>query len=147
MDRLTRERRSWNMSRIKSADTQPEMIVRQYLRKSGFRYRIKYKVAGNPDLVFPKHKIAIFVHGCFWHKHDCKNSVIPKTHKAFWVDKLNRNVARDKLVLRTLRNASWKVRTIWECQIEFDRDKTNSRLINFLSKNGIKSKSNFVTTE
>lgn len=137
MDRLTKLRRSWNMSRIRSTDTQPEIILRKYLHKSGFRYRVRYKLTGKPDLVFPKNKIAIFVHGCFWHQHGCNNSVIPKTNTSFWLKKLINNVARDKFVLKELRRKKWKVKKVWECQLETNQKEIFDRIETFLQTNGV----------
>ncbi|MBU1032032.1 very short patch repair endonuclease, partial [Patescibacteria group bacterium] len=117
------------MSRIKSRNTKPELILRRYLHKSGFRYRVNYPLFGKPDLVFPKKKIAIFVHGCFWHQHGCKNSVIPKTNNAFWKEKLNKNVSRDKKVAKELKGKQWICKTIWECEIEDKLQNTTTMLV------------------
>ena len=122
MDKITTKHRSWNMSRIRCRDTRPELKVRKYLHSRGYRYRINYKITGRPDIVFPNRKIAIFVHGCFWHRHGCKNSVIPKTNTAFWKRKLVSNVLRDEQVRERLRTEDWKVLTVWECEVEKDID-------------------------
>lgn len=107
------------------------MILRTILHKSGFRYRIHYPVYGKPDIIFPKKKIAIFVHGCFWHRHGCKNSVIPKTNTRFWKEKLSKNIERDRVVAERLKSDKWIQKIIWECEIEKDcrkvvRDLTSS---------------------
>lgn len=94
------------------------MILRRFLHRSGYRYRVNYTLFGKPDIVFPKKKIAIFVHGCFWHKHGCKNSVTPKTNTKFWKEKLGQNISRDGKVRQILLKGGWKVLIVWECEIE-----------------------------
>lgn len=94
------------------------MMLRSYLHKLGFRYRVNYSLFGRPDIVFPKKKIAVFVHGCFWHRHRCKNSVIPKTNTEFWKEKLKENIERDCEVRSKLIIDGWKVLVVWECKIE-----------------------------
>ena len=120
MDRLTAARRSWNMSRIKGRDTVPEKRVRSLLHRLGFRFSLRnQKLPGRPDIVLTSRKTAIFVHGCFWHRHkSCKNSVLPKTREEFWLSKLNGNVERDKMNAIALKRLGWKVLTIWECEVE-----------------------------
>ena len=135
MDRLSKEKRSWNMSRIRSKDTKPELMVRRFLFKQGYRYRVNYKLKGKPDIVFPGYRIAIFIHGCFWHRHNCKNFVMPKTNTDFWKNKIEGNVARDLLVAKKLKADSWKIRVIWECELEKNRDHTLLKLENFINKN------------
>lgn len=122
------------MSRIKSKNTSPELIVRKLLYSKGFRFRINYKLAGRPDVIFPGRKIAIFVNGCFWHKHGCDNSVMPKTNKKFWKNKLNKNIQRDKKVQKILKKEGWAVCEIWECELEEKTDKTLKKLEIFLKK-------------
>ncbi len=113
----TPEQRSHNMSRIKGRDTQPEMRVRKLLHGMGFRYRLHVKdLPGKPDLVFPKAKAVLFVHGCFWHMHRCKyGKPAPATNKSFWAEKRRSNVDRDKRNRRRLRAEGWSVFEIWEC--------------------------------
>jgi DNA mismatch endonuclease (patch repair protein) len=108
------------MTAIKSRHTKPEMIVRSIVHRLGFRFRLHdKKLAGKPDIVLPKHKKIILVHGCFWHIHDCKRgNVTPKTNVDYWQKKRFRNVERDKENLRTLKNQGWKVLVIWECRIK-----------------------------
>ena len=120
MDKLTRERRSWNMSRIKGQDTLPEKRVRSLLHRLGYRFSLRnHGLPGRPDIVLKSCRTAIFVHGCFWHRHNgCKNSVLPKTRRAFWLAKLDGNVERDKRNANTLRREGWRVLTIWECEVE-----------------------------
>ena len=120
MDTITAERRSWNMSRIKGRDTIPERRVRSLLHRLGYRFSLKRKdLPGRPDVVLPKYKTAVFVHGCFWHRHNnCRNAVLPKTRPDFWLAKLNGNVDRDRRNEVELRRLGWKVLTVWECEVE-----------------------------
>jgi len=120
MDRLTAEQRSWNMSRIKGGDTKPERLVRSVLHRLGFRFSLRRRdLPGRPDIVLIRYGTAIFVHGCFWHRHkNCRNSVLPKTRQEFWLAKLNGNVERDKRNLMALKRLGWKVLTVWECEVE-----------------------------
>lgn len=120
------------MSRIKSKNTSPEIIVRKFLYKKGFRFRVNYKLQGKPDVIFPGRRIAVFVNGCFWHKHGCDNSVIPKTNRKFWKNKLNSNVARDKKVQKLLKKEDWSVYRIWECELEEKPCKTLKKLEIFI---------------
>jgi DNA mismatch endonuclease, patch repair protein len=108
------------MSRIKGRDTLPERRVRSLLHRLGFRFSLRsQKLPGRPDIVLKSCKIAIFVHGCFWHRHKgCKNSVLPKTREEFWLAKLDGNVERDKRNATALKQQGWKVLTIWECEVE-----------------------------
>lgn len=118
MDRLTPERRSWLMSRVVSKNTTAEMRVRSAAHARGLRFRVHRKdLPGTPDLVFSKWGIAIFVHGCFWHRHgDCKKATTPKTRVDFWRVKFDRNLARDQANLVALRAAGWRTEIIWECE-------------------------------
>lgn len=116
-DVLTPEQRSFNMSRIRNRNTKPEMIVRSIVHKMGYRYRLHRKdLPGKPDLVFPsRHKI-IFVHGCFFHMHNCPyGQVVPKTNAEFWEKKRTANVERDRKNENILKSAGWDVFIIWEC--------------------------------
>ena len=114
----TKEQRSRNMAAIRSKDTKPEMIVRRIAHSLGFRYRLHRKnLPGKPDLVFPRRRKVIFVHGCFWHMHNCRyGRVTPKTNSSFWQNKRTSNVARDKQNRKDLKLKGWQVLTIWECQ-------------------------------
>ena len=134
-DKLTKERRSWNMSRIKGKDTEIEVAVRKQLFSYGYRYRKNDKnLPGKPDIVFPKYKTVIFVHGCFWHLHsDCKIARIPKSNTDFWIDKLKRNVEKDKSNKQKLEDMGWKVITVWECEIKKDLDSVVNMIIGELS--------------
>lgn len=120
MDRITPERRSANMARIRSKDTKPEMIVRRLVHSLGCRYRLHRRdLPGKPDLVFESRKAVIFVHGCFWHHHpspSCRNAVIPKTRTEFWEAKLQRNAERDNHNIETLHALGYRVLIIWECE-------------------------------
>jgi len=119
-DRLSRERRSWNMSRIRGKDTAPERVVRSLLHRMGYRFRLHgKKLPGRPDVVLPKYRAVVFVHGCFWHRHrGCGNCTTPTRNRRFWVEKLEGNAARDKLHARTLRKQGWRVVVVWECETE-----------------------------
>jgi DNA mismatch endonuclease (patch repair protein) len=112
--------RSYNMSRIRSKDTKPEMLVRKYLFARGFRYRLHdKKLPGKPDLVFPKYRTVLFINGCFWHGHEgCKYFVIPQTNTDRWTEKIRTNKANDEKKSRILTEAGWKVITIWECELK-----------------------------
>lgn len=122
VDTISPEHRSWNMSRIKGKNTKPELIVRSQLHRMGFRFRLHRKdLPGKPDIVLPKYKTVIFVHGCFWHGHKgCKFFVVPKTRTEFWVNKINTNIRNDKKNHRLLKKMGWKVVVCWECQLKKD---------------------------
>lgn len=128
-DRLTGTQRSWLMSRIRSKDTQPELIVRSLLHRMGFRFSLRRKdLPGKPDVVLPRWRCVVFVHGCFWHAHEgCPVARLPKSRVAFWQSKLQRNAARDRDVQCRLEAAGWKVITVWECELK-DRDGLVARL-------------------
>ncbi len=138
-DRHTPAQRSFNMSRIRSKNTKPEMLLRGKLFAAGFRYRLNVKnLPGKPDLVLKKYKTVVFVHGCFWHGHEhCRYFVTPKTQTEFWTAKINGNIMRDLDNERKLLDAGWQVLTVWECELKKNRiDET----IELLQKN---IKSNF----
>lgn len=124
--------RSYNMSRIRSKDTKPEMLVRRFLHAHGFRYRLHVKhLPGKPDIVLPKYKTVIFVHGCFWHGHEgCRYFVVPKTRTEWWLDKINSNVGNDAAKRVLLKEAGWDVIQIWECELK--RNKREETLLNLL---------------
>jgi DNA mismatch endonuclease (patch repair protein) len=117
-DRITKQRRSWNMSRIRAKDTKPELAVRSLLHRLGFRFRIHVKrLPGCPDIVLSRLQTVVFVNGCFWHRHkNCKFAYSPKSRKAFWEEKFKANVARDRQLQRKLGKLGWTVHVIWECQ-------------------------------
>jgi DNA mismatch endonuclease (patch repair protein) len=118
MDVHTPEQRRRNMAAIKRTNTKPEMQVRSVLHSLGYRYRLHRKdLAGKPDIVLPKHRTVIFVHGCFWHSHDCRwGKVAPKTRAGFWAEKRQRTTERDAQNINELNAAGWRVLVIWECQ-------------------------------
>ncbi|MEY2168550.1 MULTISPECIES: very short patch repair endonuclease [unclassified Rhodanobacter] len=115
VDRATRSRM---MSGIRGCDTKPEVIVRKYLHAHGLRYRIAPKnLPGKPDIVLPKYRTVVFVHGCFWHRHPrCRYATTPATNKLFWMEKFKTNTARDRRVQRQLRSDGWRILVVWECQ-------------------------------
>ena len=122
-DTITAERRSEIMSHIKSKDTSIELMVRRYLFALGYRYRINYKaLPGKPDIVFTKKKIAIFIHGCYWHGHDCGSRYAhsSKSNMAYWVPKIERTKQRDREHIEKLEADGWKVIVLWECQIKLN---------------------------
>ena len=118
MDRLSKQRRSWNMGRIRNRDTRPERIVRSALHRMGFRFRLKsQRLPGSPDIVLTRHGMAVFVHGCFWHRHPrCTYTYMPKSNRAFWLKKFAQNQRRDRAVRHRLRRMGWRALTIWECE-------------------------------
>lgn len=125
------------MSRVRSKDTNPEILVRKFLFSKGFRYKIHDKgLAGKPDIVLPKYKTVIFVHGCFWHGHEgCKYFVVPKTRTEWWQNKISTNVANDIRAAERLRQSGWDVVIVWECELKAAvRDNTllnlHDRLLN-----------------
>lgn len=120
MDIVTREQRSRMMSGIKGKNTKPELLLRSALHALGFRFRIQRKdLPGKPDIVLPKYKTIIFVHGCFWHRHPgCKYAYTPKSNVEFWTNKLEGNVTRDRLTEKTLEEMGWRVLIVWECEIK-----------------------------
>lgn len=124
-DTLTPQRRSWNMSRIRGADTKPELALRSLLHRQGFRFRLHEKsLPGKPDIVLPKYGTVIFVHGCFWHRHpNCKNATMPSTRSEFWRTKFDGNVRRDASNQKKLRAEGWRVVTVWECEIKRNPEK------------------------
>ena len=115
-----KEQRSYNMSRIRSAHTKPEMLVRKFLHAKGYRYKLHDKtLPGKPDLVLPKYKTVIFIHGCFWHGNEhCKYYVVPKTKTEWWLNKINGNIANDAKAAVALQQAGWKIITVWECELK-----------------------------
>lgn len=119
-DIFSKTKRSEVMSKVTAKDTRPEIKVRKYLFSKGFRYRKNDKrFPGKPDIVLPKYKTVIFVHGCFWHHHEnCRAAVLPRTNHEFWKDKMQTNVKRDKKNQRDLKKLGWKVIIIWQCQIK-----------------------------
>ena len=118
-DTITPEKRSWNMSQIRSENTKPEEFVRKYLYNAGFRYRKNDKrYPGKPDIVLPKYRTVVFVNGCFWHAHDCKRAHLPKSNLSYWAPKIERNKARDEENQKKLKADGWKVIVVWECELK-----------------------------
>ena len=118
MDRVSPEKRSWNMSRIRAKDTKPETVVRSLLHKLGFRFRLHRKdLPGKPDIVLPKYKTVIEVRGCYWHRHqECKDATCPKTNTEFWKKKFSETVNRDIKNIELLKSIGWETLIIWECE-------------------------------
>jgi DNA mismatch endonuclease (patch repair protein) len=134
-DRLTPQERSRNMSRVKGRDTKPELLVRSIVHRLGYRFRLHGKrLPGSPDVVLPRHRKVIFVHGCFWHGHQgCRRAARPSTNREFWDRKIEGNIARDASNLEALRQAGWKVLVIWQCAMK-DREHLKQTLSEFLSE-------------
>lgn len=130
-DNHSKEVRSKNMSHIRSTNSKPEEIIRKYLFSKGFRYRKNVRtLPGCPDIVLPKYHTAIFVNGCFWHKHGCGRFVWPSSNIEYWIPKINRNVERDEENHKKLTGMGWKVRIIWECELKKNvREERLERLI------------------
>lgn len=131
-DPLSPKQRSERMSRVRREDTKPELKVRQIVHGMSYRYRLhSKKLPGRPDMVFGKKKRVIFIHGCFWHQHDCNHYRMPKSRQDFWRPKLSRNVERDKDTYQSLLHEGWGVLIIWECQLR-DLDSVRRRIQKFL---------------
>jgi len=130
-DKFSKEKRSDIMSKISGKNTKPEIIVRKYLFSKGLRFRINVKnLPGKPDIVLPKFKVVVFVHGCFWHGHSCKRGKLPQTNKEFWENKINKNIHRDNKNISELEKNGWKVIIIWQCEIQ--NKKIEKSRLNFL---------------
>ena len=133
MDHLTKSKRSENMSRIKNKNTTPEIAVRKTLHSMGYRYRLhSASVYGKPDIVIKTKRKAVFVHGCFWHRHkNCSLATKPKTNTSYWEKKFQTNIARDKKVQERLDKENWKFLIIWECEIK-DKTELKKKLTKFM---------------
>lgn len=119
MDVLTPEQRRFNMSRIRSKDTKPELLIRRGLHAAGLRYSLHVReLPGRPDLVFPRYRAAIQIHGCFWHGHDCQLFRLPATRQAFWAAKIAGNQDRDRQTAAALQAAGWRLLIVWECALK-----------------------------
>jgi DNA mismatch endonuclease (patch repair protein) len=129
MDNLSKKARSALMAKIKGKNTRPEMLIRKFLFSKGFRYRIHdSRYPGSPDIVLPKYRTAIFVHGCFWHGHEnCRASRLPTTNVEYWRKKTQQNIRRDRRKIKLLEKDGWKVIVIWECKIK-KKEQRNSEL-------------------
>ena len=122
MDRMTKAQRSHSMQRVRSQDTEPEMILRSSLHRSGYRYRLHDKtLPGTPDIVFSKRRRAIFVHGCFWHSHHCPRGARPSSNASFWDKKLDANRRRDARNIRQLTDLGWQTLILWECEVRANK--------------------------
>lgn len=131
----TTEERSRIMRAVKGQNTAPEMIVRRLLHKQGFRYRLHVKdLPGKPDIVFPRKKKAIFIHGCFWHGHDClRGNRVPKTNQEYWIAKVHKNVQRDQRTMAALSEEGWKILILWECDLK-NTQSLMDVLVNFIAQ-------------
>jgi len=135
MDVFTKEKRSRIMSKVKGKDTKPEVLVRSLLHGMGYRFRLHRRdLPGNPDIVLPKHKKVIFVHGCFWHGHKgCPRAKRPSTNRAFWNEKLDKNLRRDRQNIAELKKMHWVTLVIWTCEVK-DLEHLTWKLKKFLEK-------------
>jgi DNA mismatch endonuclease (patch repair protein) len=130
VDVFSPQKRSSIMGRVRGVDTSPELTLRRSLHALGYRFRLHARhLPGRPDIVFPARKVAVFVHGCFWHRHHCSRGGMPSSNVAFWRKKLEGNVARDRRVRKSLRRMGWQAVVVWECQL-----KTRSRLERALNR-------------
>jgi len=118
VDHISPERRSWLMSRVRGKHTSPEMRVRRAAHALGLRFRLHRRdLPGKPDLVFSRHRVVLFVHGCFWHRHPgCPKASTPRSNTPYWEDKFSMNTARDAQIAQALTSLGWRVSTIWECE-------------------------------
>lgn len=132
VDRISGARRSWNMSRIGSRDTAPEIVVRSILHRLGLRFRVNVRgIRGKPDIVLRRWQTVVFVHGCFWHRHPgCKFAYSPRSNEEFWNAKFYANTVRDQQVIADLKRVGWRVLVVWECETS-DRQKLRRRLKQF----------------
>ncbi len=135
-DHLSKERRSWNMSRIKGQNTTPELKLRSCLHRLGFRFRIHdTKLPGKPDIVMAKYRTVVFVHGCFWHRHHgCRHTSTPKSNQSFWLEKFRRTLDRDQQNFKALNNMGWQVLIVWECEINSDTNQAALRIARHLGE-------------
>ena len=118
-DIYSKRKRSEIMSKISGTETKPEILVRKYLFSKGFRFRKNDKrLPGRPDIVLPKYKTVVFIHGCFWHGHHCKAGKLPETNKEFWENKINSNIERDKKNQHKLEKLGWKIIIVWQCKLK-----------------------------
>ncbi|TKJ37870.1 MAG: very short patch repair endonuclease [Planctomycetes bacterium B3_Pla] len=136
MDVLTKEQRSYCMSQIRKTNTTPELMVRRIVHRLGYRFRLyRRDLPGCPDIVLPRHRKVIFVHGCWWHRHNCRyGRRTPKTRQEYWIPKLQGNKERYKRDRRALQVQGWKVLTVWECQTK-KLEKVTEKIVNFLTQN------------
>jgi DNA mismatch endonuclease, patch repair protein len=144
-DVLTPEQRRFNMSRIKGANTKPEKLLRSALHARGLRFRLHRRdLPGRPDIVFVRWRVALFVHGCFWHQHDCSYSTLPATRETFWKEKLAGNAQRDERALQQLKQAGWRVAVVWECALRGSGRQPESALAGAIESFVKRDKSQFM---
>jgi DNA mismatch endonuclease (patch repair protein) len=138
MDSLSREHRSWNMSRIRGRDTRPEIRLRSLLHRAGYRFRLHARdLPGRPDIVLPRFRTVIFVNGCFWHRHPgCRGATTPSTRPEFWQAKFDGNVERDSRNHAALRASGWNVLVVWECELKSEPEAVVERVSFSLEKLG-----------
>ena len=134
-DVLTKEQRSYCMSRIRGRDTKPEVLLRKALWGLGFRYRLKNTLPGKPDIVFPSRRVVIFVDGCFWHKCP-QHFQVPSNNRDFWKEKINSNVQRDQKINEALKQLGWKVIRLWEHEVKKTLPEALNKVVPFLAPNG-----------
>jgi DNA mismatch endonuclease (patch repair protein) len=137
-DLLSKKQRSETMAKVRSRDTKPEWILRCGLHRLGFRHRLENRgLPGQPDLVFPKYHAAVFVHGCYWHRHPgCKDASTPKSNMDFWLKKFAENVERDRQARSKIENLGWRIMVVWECELNLHTVETIQRVADWL-KQGI----------
>lgn len=136
VDILTKKQRSEAMSKVRSSDTKPEWILRCGLHRLGFRYRLKNRnLPGRPDLVFPKLRAVVFVHGCYWHRHPgCKDASTPNNNAYFWKKKFEENIERDRRAMRELEKLGWRIMAVWECELVGKTVETVQRVAEWLKQ-------------
>lgn len=133
-DIYSKSKRSDIMSKISGKETKPEILVRKFLFSKGLRFRKNVKdLPGKPDIVLPKYKTIIFVHGCFWHGHSCKRGALPKTNHEFWKEKTGKNIERDYRNITMLKEAGWSIIVVWQCDIK-NKDNRDIRLTNLIKE-------------
>lgn len=139
MDNVDDRVRSRIMGRIRSSDTAPELRLRRALHRAGARYRVHVRgLPGTPDIAFPKQRVAVFVHGCFWHRHPvCKLSYTPKSRPAFWQAKFAANQRRDHAQIAALDEAGWRTITVWACALDFSMERVVSAVLSFRTERGL----------
>jgi len=133
-DTHTEEQRSANMRAVRGKDTAPELLIRSTLHRLGYRFRLHRRdLPGTPDIVLPARKSVLFVHGCFWHGHECPRGSLPSSHVDFWQSKIAKNQERDDRAQKQLRKEGWKVLTVWECETK-NKSRLAKRLLRFLER-------------
>lgn len=134
MDVFSKEKRSKIMSKVQGKNTKPELVVRSLLHRLGFRFRLhRSDLPGNPDIVLPKYRKVIFVHGCFWHGHEgCSRAKRPSTNRVFWDEKLDKNIARDRRTVVELAQFGWESLIVWSCETK-DKECLQAKLLSFLA--------------